>query len=811
MLRLDKLKISARIGIACVIPMLAFTGFAVTNLLDKRATASATANVLTVIETAPSISNLIHEVQRERGASVTFVNSKGQQLGDVMRNQRSATDKAAAAWRRQLATVDRQALGSSFTKIFGEAETALNSLAATRGSMDSLTISGPDTVRYFTQLIAQLVSTADALGFVTKDPLTIRQANAFAALLKRKEMTGQERANGALGFSTGQFSPQLLQTLIRLGGQQDAQTTLFALNASPAQVEAVNATLKGPIADEMQRMRGVALASASDPAVAKTVSGVQWFETSTRYIDLLKVAEDKFVAEFLVMAETAYAEVRRSLWFVTIVTVAMLLFSGALAVVVALSITRPVARIVASMSTLAAGNTSIDIPDVSRGDEIGTMAQATLKFRDAAIEKARLEAATAERDRRAAAERAAAEAKIMNEFEAAVGGIVKAALAGDFSQRVSLEGKQGVIRNLAESMNSLCENVGQVLKEMGVMLGALAEGNLTRRIEAHYQGMFETLKDNANTTAVRLSETIGKIKAAAGEVANASAEISTSTTDLSQRTEEQASSLEQTSASMEQISATVKKNAESAQQANQSAASTRDVAARGGEVVAQAVEAMSRIEESSRKISDIISVIDEIARQTNLLALNAAVEAARAGDAGRGFAVVASEVRSLAQRSSQAAKDITDLINNSTSQVKDGVELVNRAGEQLQQIVESINGVAAIVSDIANASAEQASGIDQVNKALTQMDEVTQQNSALVEENAATARTLEQQSQAMDQQVGFFHLDGSAQRAEAATSMHRAPSMSVRKGEPPKRRAVPAVTRSSRATALKLDQDTSEL
>jgi methyl-accepting chemotaxis protein len=487
-------------------------------------------------------------------------------------------------------------------------------------------------------------------------------------------------------------------------------------------------------------------------------------------------------------------------------TIAMLLVSGALAVVVALSITRPVARIVASMSTLAAGNTAIDIPDVSRSDEIGTMAQATLKFRDAAIEKTRLEAETAERERKAAAERAAAEAKIMNEFEAAVGGIVKAALAGDFSQRVLLEGKQGVIRNLAESMNSLCENIGQVLKEMGVMLGALAEGNLTRRIEAHYQGMFGTLKDNANSTAVRLSETIGKIKAAAGEVANASAEISTSTTDLSQRTEEQASSLEQTSASMEEISATVKKNAENAQQANQSAASTREVAARGGDVVAQAVEAMSRIEDSSRKISDIISVIDEIARQTNLLALNAAVEAARAGDAGRGFAVVASEVRSLAQRSSQAAKDITDLINNSTSQVRDGVELVNRAGEQLREIVSSINSVAAIVSEIASASAEQASGIDQVNKALTQMDEVTQQNSALVEENAATARTLEQQSQAMDQQVGFFRLDGS----EPGTVMHRAPPMPATKDAPPKRRAVPAVARSSQATALKLDQETAE-
>jgi methyl-accepting chemotaxis protein len=256
----------------------------------------------------------------------------------------------------------------------------------------------------------------------------------------------------------------------------------------------------------------------------------------------------------------------------------------------------------------------------------------------------------------------------------------------------------------------------------------------------------------------KVSSTIGEIKASGREVTNASAEISTSTTDLSQRTEEQAASLEETSAAMEELSATVKKNAENAQQASQSATATRDVADRGGQVVAQAVEAMAKIEDSSRKISDIIGVIDEIARQTNLLALNAAVEAARAGEAGRGFAVVASEVRSLAQRSSQAAKDIKDLITNSNGQVKDGVELVNRAGQSLTEIVESIKGVASVVSEIANASIEQATGIEQINKALTQMDEVTQQNSALVEENAATAKTLEHQAKAMDEQVAFFQI-----------------------------------------------------
>jgi PAS domain S-box-containing protein len=309
--------------------------------------------------------------------------------------------------------------------------------------------------------------------------------------------------------------------------------------------------------------------------------------------------------------------------------------------------------------------------------------------------------------------------------------VVKAAEANDLTRRIPMEGKSGEVAALCSGVNGLLDTMATVVR---------------------------------------------KIKGAALEVSNASAEISASTTDLSQRTEEQAASLEQTSASMEQIAATVKKNAENAQEANRSAIGTREVADRGGQVVAKAVEAMARIEESSGKISDIIGVIDEIARQTNLLALNAAVEAARAGDAGRGFAVVASEVRSLAQRSSQAAKDIKDLITNSNGQVKDGVELVNRAGTALNEIVDSIKKVTNIVSDIANASTEQATGIEQINKALTQMDEATQQNSALVEENAATAKTLEQQAGTMSAEVNAFRLDeGTEARAQTGERSRAAP------------------------------------
>ncbi len=448
-----------------------------------------------------------------------------------------------------------------------------------------------------------------------------------------------------------------------------------------------------------------------------------------------------------------------------------LLIGGLIAFFTARSVSNPILALTKGMRELAEGNFDVVLPGLKRKDEIGNIAKAVEAFKIKAAERAQAEAeAKAEQDRLAEAERQAAMERIANEFQTTVGGIVQAAVAGDFSKRVDLHGKTGLVLNIGTAINSLCDNVAKALGDLIEMLSALAEGDLSRRITTAYQGDFAELKNNANTAAERIGQIVAQIKEAAREVSNASAEISTSTTDLSQRTEEQAASLEETSASMEEIAATVKKNAENAQAANQSTAKARNVADRGGEVVAKAVAAMAQIEASSGKISDIIGVIDEIARQTNLLALNAAVEAARAGDAGRGFAVVAAEVRTLAQRSSQAAKDIKDLITNSNGQVQAGVDLVNKAGEALGEIVQSIKDVADLVSDIAGASIEQSSGVDEVNRALTQMDEVTQQNSALVEENAATAKTLEHQAKTMDERVAFFRIDGAAMTGGATSA-----------------------------------------
>ncbi len=296
----------------------------------------------------------------------------------------------------------------------------------------------------------------------------------------------------------------------------------------------------------------------------------------------------------------------------------------------------------------------------------------------------------------------------------------------------------------------------------------IANGNFTVQISTKRRDELGRLLASLEKTRASLDDTVSGIISAANEVSTAAAEIATSTSDLSQRTEEQAAGLEETSATLETISETVRKNAENAQRANEFVSGMRQVADDSSNVVGNAVAAMAKIEDSSHKIGDIIVVIDEIARQTNLLALNAAVEAARAGEAGRGFAVVAAEVRSLAQRSAQAAKDINGLISNSSSQVKNGVELVNRTGTALNAIVESIRKVSTIVAEIATTAGEQAESIDQVKLALRQLDEVTQQNSALVEENAATAKALDHQSADMSERVAVFKLKQDEEIVEEA-------------------------------------------
>ncbi|MDF3862390.1 methyl-accepting chemotaxis protein, partial [Achromobacter denitrificans] len=297
------------------------------------------------------------------------------------------------------------------------------------------------------------------------------------------------------------------------------------------------------------------------------------------------------------------------------------------------------------------------------------------------------------------------------------------------------------------------------LHEAGSHFDKISAGDFTARIEVRSTNEIGHLFAAIKRMQESLTRTVSAVRRGVDEINVGSREISAGNTDLSSRTEQQAASLEETAASMEELASTVKQNADNARQANQLAASASDVAERGGSAVSEVVSTMQEISASSRKISEIVSVIDGIAFQTNILALNAAVEAARAGEQGKGFAVVAGEVRSLAQRSAQAAKEIKGLIEDSVTKVGAGSQQVERAGATMQEIVASVKRVTDIMGEISAASEEQSSGIDQVNRAVSQMDEVTQQNAALVEQAAAAAGSLQEQAQRLAEAVSVFKIN----------------------------------------------------
>ena len=460
--------------------------------------------------------------------------------------------------------------------------------------------------------------------------------------------------------------------------------------------------------------------------------------------------------------------------------VAMVLAGGIMAGLIAHSMSRAIRRMTDAMTRLAGGDLAVEVPAVGRKDEIGAMSNAVQVFKDSATENRRL---TEEQKRQEDEQKRSADeqrVKVETDIANAVGTLVDAAMIGDFSKRIDLGGKSTFIGKLGESMNRLVETVGSAVSEVLEMMAAMAHGDLSKRISGDYQGEFQKLKFDANSTAEKLAQIVGQSIQGMANIKASTTEIATGATDLSSRTEEQVASLEEMSASIRQLNATVQQSAENASQASLLALAARSSAEGGGEIANAAVEAMAEIEQSSQKISDIVGMIDEIAFQTNLLALNAAVEAARAGEAGRGFAVVAGEVRALAQRSSQASKEIKTLIMNSNTHVKRGAELVNKAGSTLGEIVSSVKRVSDIVAEIAAANKGQSASVAEVQEAVGQIEQATQQNAALVEETTAALGSVDQQVQGVNDVIAFFGRDNGAAPQSARPAPRGARAAQVR-------------------------------
>jgi methyl-accepting chemotaxis protein len=399
-------------------------------------------------------------------------------------------------------------------------------------------------------------------------------------------------------------------------------------------------------------------------------------------------------------------------------------------------IVTPLKGLSATMDRLSRGEFHVSVEAGDRRDELGGMARAVQVFKDAGLEKQRLE--------------------------------VETVAQRSMTEQERLKAEQGRTQTAKEQAH--------VVTSIGTGLERLSAGDLTFQLREAFAPEYETLRANFNGAMSQLQQTMKTVIGRTHGLRSGGEEITQASDDLSRRTEQQAASLEETAAALDQITATVKKTADGAIEARKVVSVAKDDAEKSAAVVSKAVGAMTRIEDSSRQIGQIIGVIDEIAFQTNLLALNAGVEAARAGDAGKGFAVVASEVRALAQRSAEAAKEIKALISASTDQVAQGVDLVGQTGHALARIAEQVAKINDVVSEIAASAQEQATGLHQVNAAVNQMDQVTQQNAAMVEEATAAAHSLREETDALSDLISQFRVGDGGPVAVAARPAARKPN-----------------------------------
>jgi len=850
----------SKLILIAAIPALALLYFAGSGVIERQSTSKEMVKLESLVDVSVKIGALVHEMQKERGMSASFLSSKGVKFAAELPEQRAKTDRTLETLKAALKSFEPDSDG--LMTLLTAAMSNLSELTAKRGSINALGIDAIQSSAYYSKSIGSLLDVPAQVSTLSSHSEISRLASSYSSLLKAKERAGMERALLATVFAADQFTPDTLNRFLKIFSAQDVYTDMFFTYALDSQKAFYKAKVAGSAVDEVAKMEKIAMDKGTEPGLG--IDPLYWFKAATEKINLTKEVENKLSDDLLGATGKFKSDAQRMAIFFTVLTALSILMTVVLTFFISRGILSSINTLQQVARAIENGDLSSNI-DIRQKDELGDLLRSMsimqqqlltriTKDRKEHDESLRIKIAldgitssvmVADNERNIIYMNPAALmmmrhaesdiSKVLPKFNAnklsgakmdvfhknpdhqrqlldtlsstlrseihigsrtfdlivnainneqgqrigsvvewkdrtaevvieqEVAKVVSGAVLGDFNQRIDETDKEGFILQLAQGVNELMETSSVGLNEVVRVLGAMSRGDLTETIDNNkYSGIFKQLKDDSNYTVGTLKFIVNQIKEASAAIDIAAKEIAAGNNDLSHRTEEQAASLEQTAASMEELTSTVQANSQNAKHANQLAVGATDIAGKGVKVVGQVISTMEGINESSRKVVDIISVIDGIAFQTNILALNAAVEAARAGEQGRGFAVVAVEVRNLAQRAAAAAAEIKGLIGDSVEKVEDGTKLVAQAGKTMEEIVGAIRGVTVIMSEISSASMEQTSGIEQVNQAIGQMDDVTQQNAALVEQAAAAAESLEEQTQNLSVTVGHFKLDGNA-------------------------------------------------
>ncbi|MBO9407038.1 methyl-accepting chemotaxis protein [Shimia sp. R9_1] len=677
-------------------PLFVYAGYLKFQDITAQRVALAKAHEITVITHEEAlVDDVIHELQKERGYSAGFIASNGKNFAKELKAQRQEASHVIAGMRAEVV-----ALLTEKAQLLAEVEDRLDALDDMRGRVDRGAATVPEMAKFYT-------GTIDLLIDLARPPTTGSAGGRLEAILharalvgSAKESAGLERATGAAGLSRG-FTLDLHNRYIALGG---AQISLMHETAG---------VLSEPTweTDLLASREFKALQAARNEIIPffgsheeLSITAGEWFQISSRWIDLLRAKELEFVNEVAALTEGIEAEAQASLNSLIWIGVAMSLLVLTFAVIAFERVIGRIKYLVSVLDDFAKGNYEAEIDGLEGGGELHSLARAFDKFRHDTLDM------------------------------------------------------QAASDTLKSEQERLKAQQDKVVAEISAGLERLAEGDLTYKFCETFPEEYASLRTDFGDAMAKLNDTLASVVHNTSSIRNAATGITEASLELSRRSENQAATLEETSAALEELTASVRAAAEGARGVQNTTDSARSEATESGQVVRQAVQAMSEISDSSGQIAQNIGVIDDIAFQTNLLALNAGVEAARAGDAGSGFAVVASEVRALAQKSSEAATEIKSLIGESADHVSNGVELVNKTGKALENIVDRVGHISELVSEMAAGSSDQATGLGELNAGVAQLDQVTQQNAAMAQNANTTCHTLKEEADELERLVGQFTL-----------------------------------------------------
>ena len=726
------------------------------------------------------VSAVIHEIQKERGYSAGFVGSGGRIFAEDVALQRDSTDAAISAAEAALAF-----FAGRNAALVEDAQGRLESLSAARARIDALEMTVPELAGFYTGTVRSLIElTGDGLSHVASTE-TQRLSVAYLALMEAKEAAGLERAMGAVGFGSGVFAEKVYARFLVLRGQQLAEIATARSIGGAALAEELDDAIDVPARERVEAFRAVADASVRGRDIGGP-TGPEWFAASTAWVDALKVAEDLAGAAIEEGAAKARSEAQGALAAFVPVAAALIGLSLALPGVLALTLERAVARVLATMRAIAENRLDIDAPDPKGKGEIAEFARAAAVFlrnalaRDAAVataeeaqaaradlqkamaaagEAREREALAEERRAAAEAERAAAE-RLRTEEEEVRRRREEAAERGRIekeTRRAMFEAEAAEARRQEQEKRAAA--LSQLMNELGGSLRRLADGDLTCRLDNFFSEEFKPLRLDFNEALGRLGGTIGAVTAGADEILRIAEQVNGAARDLAIRTERQAATLETNGVALRELDDRVTTTAEESDRTLGISESAKRRVDECGAVMGEAMTAMDKIEKSSTQIATIVTMIEDIAFQTNLLALNAGVEAARVGDAGRGFAVIASEVRALAMRAAQSSQEIRELVESNASQITDGVRLVKRTGDTLEDVAARFVEISSAVSDLSGGAAAQSKALEKVNEGASAIDAATRENAAMAEETTAAASELAGRIRRMTDDLAGFRID----------------------------------------------------